>query len=203
MVVGPIVSIARSTTETRAGWSSVLPSVNSSVAIAVLFRDVGRTSAESIYLYTSCQHNPRPHCWYLSSLVCVGPPRSLFLRDSKLTRLLKDSLGGNCRTVMIANIRCTHAEHAATACVRYQQASACLKLSSQRRAGLPLFIHPGHRKTSYVIVTPETGRIYFKQHTQKSAQFTFRRLQHSRFPNQRRRFVLRRNPQHAQVRQPR
>ena len=25
-------------------------------------------------------------------------------RDSKLTRLLEDSLGGNCRTVMIANI---------------------------------------------------------------------------------------------------
>ena len=25
-------------------------------------------------------------------------------RDSKLTRLLKDSLGGNCRTIMIANI---------------------------------------------------------------------------------------------------
>ena len=25
-------------------------------------------------------------------------------RDSKLTRLLKDSLGGNCRTVMIATI---------------------------------------------------------------------------------------------------
>jgi len=25
-------------------------------------------------------------------------------RDSKLTRLLKDSLGGNCRTVMIANL---------------------------------------------------------------------------------------------------
>ena len=25
-------------------------------------------------------------------------------RDSKLTRILKDSLGGNCRTVMIANI---------------------------------------------------------------------------------------------------
>ena len=25
-------------------------------------------------------------------------------RNSKLTRLLKDSLGGNCRTVMIANV---------------------------------------------------------------------------------------------------
>jgi kinesin family protein 18/19 len=32
--------------------------------------------------------------------------RSSFVpyRDSKLTRLLKDSLGGNCRTVMIANV---------------------------------------------------------------------------------------------------
>ena len=29
-------------------------------------------------------------------------------RDSKLTRLLKDSLGGNCRTVMIANISGAH-----------------------------------------------------------------------------------------------
>ncbi|CEM35074.1 unnamed protein product [Vitrella brassicaformis CCMP3155] len=29
-------------------------------------------------------------------------------RDSKLTRLLKDSLGGNCRTVMIANISPSH-----------------------------------------------------------------------------------------------
>ena len=27
-------------------------------------------------------------------------------RNSKLTRLLKDSLGGNCRTVMIAAVRC-------------------------------------------------------------------------------------------------
>lgn len=27
-----------------------------------------------------------------------------YYRDSKLTRLLKDSLGGNCKTVMIANV---------------------------------------------------------------------------------------------------
>jgi kinesin family protein 18/19 len=31
-------------------------------------------------------------------------------RDSKLTRLLKDSLGGNCQTVMIANI-CPSIKH--------------------------------------------------------------------------------------------
>merc|ERR1719209_910823 len=29
-------------------------------------------------------------------------------RDSKLTRLLKDSLGGNCRTVMITNVSPSH-----------------------------------------------------------------------------------------------
>lgn len=32
-------------------------------------------------------------------------------RDSKLTRLLKDSLGGNCRTVMIANISPCHTNY--------------------------------------------------------------------------------------------
>ncbi|CAH2075021.1 unnamed protein product, partial [Iphiclides podalirius] len=32
-------------------------------------------------------------------------------RDSKLTRLLKDSLGGNCKTVMIANISPSHASY--------------------------------------------------------------------------------------------
>ena len=36
----------------------------------------------------------------------VGPNEKPYIpyRDSKLTRLLKDSLGGNCRTVMIANV---------------------------------------------------------------------------------------------------
>ena len=33
-----------------------------------------------------------------------GQQNYIPFRDSKLTRLLKDSLGGNCRTVMIANI---------------------------------------------------------------------------------------------------
>ncbi|KAF4654434.1 Kinesin [Perkinsus olseni] len=40
----------------------------------------------------------------------AGGKQSSFVpyRDSKLTRLLKDSLGGNCRTVMIANISPCH-----------------------------------------------------------------------------------------------
>ena len=33
-----------------------------------------------------------------------GQQNHVPFRDSKLTRLLKDSLGGNCRTVMIANV---------------------------------------------------------------------------------------------------
>ena len=33
-----------------------------------------------------------------------GAKNHVPFRDSKLTRLLKDSLGGNCRTVMIANV---------------------------------------------------------------------------------------------------
>merc|ERR1719359_707985 len=39
----------------------------------------------------------------LSSAVAFVP-----YRDSKMTRLLKDSLGGNCRTVMIANVSPCH-----------------------------------------------------------------------------------------------
>ena len=36
----------------------------------------------------------------------IRPRREFFVpyRDSKLTRMLKDSLGGNCKTVMIATI---------------------------------------------------------------------------------------------------
>lgn len=37
--------------------------------------------------------------------------RHIPYRDSKLTRLLKDSLGGNCFTVMIANIAPTTASY--------------------------------------------------------------------------------------------
>ena len=41
---------------------------------------------------------------YFPSLNCVGPLFILFFRDSKLTRLLQDSLGGNAKTIMIANV---------------------------------------------------------------------------------------------------
>jgi kinesin family protein 18/19 len=41
----------------------------------------------------------------INSLVDIGKKEGYVnYRDSKLTRLLKDSLGGNCRTIMIANI---------------------------------------------------------------------------------------------------
>eukprot|EP00929_Paragymnodinium_shiwhaense_P085991 TRINITY_DN4646_c0_g2_i1.p1 TRINITY_DN4646_c0_g2~~TRINITY_DN4646_c0_g2_i1.p1 ORF type:complete len:1172 (+),score=243.89 TRINITY_DN4646_c0_g2_i1:245-3760(+) len=42
----------------------------------------------------------------LSSAVAFVP-----YRDSKMTRLLKDSLGGNCRTVMIANVSPNHTNY--------------------------------------------------------------------------------------------
>lgn len=42
---------------------------------------------------------------YQTLTYLLDPAYHLFyLRDSKLTRLLKDSLGGNCKTVMIANV---------------------------------------------------------------------------------------------------
>lgn len=42
---------------------------------------------------------------YVDVLVLQDKSVHVPYRNSKLTRLLKDSLGGNCRTVMIANIR--------------------------------------------------------------------------------------------------
>lgn len=38
------------------------------------------------------------------SVLCDSQQFKIFFRDSKLTRLLKDSLGGNCHTIMIANV---------------------------------------------------------------------------------------------------
>eukprot|EP01010_Urceolus_cornutus_P002095 NODE_269_length_1877_cov_326.099015_g217_i0.p1 GENE.NODE_269_length_1877_cov_326.099015_g217_i0~~NODE_269_length_1877_cov_326.099015_g217_i0.p1 ORF type:complete len:523 (+),score=109.66 NODE_269_length_1877_cov_326.099015_g217_i0:189-1757(+) len=46
-------------------------------------------------------------------------------RDSKLTRLLKDSLGGNTRTVMIANI--------SPSCISYEETVSTLKYASRAR----------------------------------------------------------------------
>ncbi len=40
----------------------------------------------------------------INALACGGKKAAhVPYRNSKLTRILKDSLGGNCRTVMIAN----------------------------------------------------------------------------------------------------
>lgn len=47
-----------------------------------------------------------PWCFIFFSLIPVFQSNGYVpYRDSKLTRLLKDSLGGNCQTVMIAAVR--------------------------------------------------------------------------------------------------
>lgn len=50
-------------------------------------------------------------------------------RDSKLTRLLKDSLGGNCTTVMIANISVSH--------LNFEDTSNTLKYANRAKNILP------------------------------------------------------------------
>ncbi|XP_063240163.1 kinesin-like protein KIF18A isoform X2 [Bacillus rossius redtenbacheri] len=50
-------------------------------------------------------------------------------RDSKLTRLLKDSLGGNCKTVMIANISpCSNAYEDTHRTLKYAERAKMIKL---------------------------------------------------------------------------
>lgn len=54
-------------------------------------------------------------------------------RDSKLTRLLKDSLGGNCRTVMIANISCAESSFEETLnTLKYANRAKNIKTHAQR-----------------------------------------------------------------------
>ena len=49
-------------------------------------------------------------------------------RDSALTKVLADSLGGNCKTVMIANVSCDFTElDDAVATCRFAQRVACIK----------------------------------------------------------------------------
>ena len=58
-----------------------------------------------------CMHRPMPRCppprpggGGISKLADANKGEHIPYRDSKLTRLLKDSLGGKCRTMMIANV---------------------------------------------------------------------------------------------------
>jgi kinesin family member 18/19 len=54
-------------------------------------------------------------------------------RDSKLTRLLKDSLGGNCRTLMIANISPSMKQFEDTLnTLKYANRAKNIKTSAQR-----------------------------------------------------------------------
>ena len=52
---------------------------------------------------------PMQHWWNLPICLLFSQYKGhIPYRDSKLTRLLKDSLGGNCRTIMIAAVRWVH-----------------------------------------------------------------------------------------------
>ena len=54
-------------------------------------------------------------------------------RDSKLTRLLKDSLGGNCQTIMIGNISCTLSSYEDTLnTLKYASRAKNIKTSVQK-----------------------------------------------------------------------
>lgn len=62
-----------------------------------------------------------------------GQTNYIPFRDSKLTRLLKDSLGGNCRTVMIANIAPTSSNYEDTHnTLKYANRAKNIKTNVQR-----------------------------------------------------------------------
>jgi len=59
-------------------------------------------------------------------------------RDSKLTRLLKDSLGGNCRTVMVANVSPNHNSYEDTLnTLKYANRAKNIRLSAQQNIMKP------------------------------------------------------------------
>ncbi|KAJ1450013.1 P-loop containing nucleoside triphosphate hydrolase protein [Pelagophyceae sp. CCMP2097] len=67
-------------------------------------------------------------------------------RDSKLTRLLKDSLGGNCRTVMIANISASNASFEETLnTLKYANRAKNIKTHVQRNV-----LEVNHHVSEYV-----------------------------------------------------
>lgn len=59
-------------------------------------------------------------------------------RDSKLTRLLKDSLGGNCRTVMVANISPSHISYEDTLnTLKYANRAKNIRISARQNIVKP------------------------------------------------------------------
>lgn len=66
-------------------------------------------------------------------------------RDSKLTRLLKDSLGGNCRTIMVANISPYHVSYEDTLnTLKYANRAKNIRVSAVRN-----IVHPGEHIAQY------------------------------------------------------
>lgn len=75
-------------------------------------------------------------------------------RDSKLTRLLKDSLGGNCQTVMIANVAPAHQTYEDTHnTLKYATRAKSIKfqvISIPLKQKLNFYIHMADTFSSFV-----------------------------------------------------
>lgn len=68
-------------------------------------------------------------------------------RDSKLTRLLKDSLGGNCRTVMIANV--------SPSSLSYEDTHNTLKYANRAKE-IKSTVSPTHTSAAAAVPQPTT-----------------------------------------------
>ena len=81
-------------------------------------------------------------------------------RDSKLTRLLKDSLGGNCLTTMIANVSPSHDQFDETLnSLKYANRAKNIK----PRGGLPILINEEQREAPLITELQKLQRELLKE----------------------------------------
>ena len=93
-------------------------------------------------------------------------------RDSKLTRLLKDSLGGNCLTTMIANVSPSHDQFDETLnSLKYANRAKNIK----PRGGLPILINEEQREAPLITELQKLQRELQRSRQQSSRRAVRRR----------------------------